>query len=193
MVKYIKLEDLLHSDDCVIVTKEMRRVLRHHWKRSGFSTRRLLQAHPPIPNGLTIAMVNGWISNRLHIAHSSHWDHVIKLWSALPDCDDYRMQRATRKKGPGRPRNVGSAMRIPLTRAMSDEFKAELARTNADMERDILNAPDAPEGVTQRLLDIWKYRHAITTRIDHWNFVMDRLRAMPDFKSIFVTSISTRK
>jgi hypothetical protein len=170
----------------------MRKALRFNWKRTGFSTRRLLQAHPPIPEGLTIAMVNGWIANRVHVARPSHWDHVIRLWSALPDCEDYKKRVVTRQKGPGRPRDPKDAMRIPLTRAMSDEFKAELARTNADMERDILNAPNAPDGVTQRLLYIWKYRHAKTTRADHWQFVMDRLRAMPDFQSVFVTPERTK-
>lgn len=163
----------------------MRKELRHHWKRTGFSTRRVLEAHPPIPDGLTIAMVNDWIANRVHVARPSHWNHVIKLWSALPDGADYLKRLASRQKGVGRPRDPKGAARIPFTSEMSEEFISELARTNADMERDILNVVDAPEGVTQRLLYIWKYQHAKTTRSDHWNFVMSRLRAMPDFESKF--------
>jgi hypothetical protein len=171
----------------------MRKELRHHWKRTGFSTRRVLYAHPPVPKGLTVGQVNDWIANRVRVARTSHWNHVIKLWSALPDCDDYKKRRASRQKGAGRPRDPESATRIPFTCEMSEEFKSELARTNADMERDILNARNAPDGVTQRLLHIWKYHHAKSTREDHWNFVMERLRAMPDFKSVFVTPISTCK
>lgn len=110
---------------------------------------------------------------------------MLKLWSVLLDCDAHVKRVASRQKGVGRPRDPATATRIPFTREMSEEFKAELARTNADMERDILNAPNSPDGVTQRLLYIWKYQHAKSTRSDHWNFVMSRLRAMPDFKSKF--------
>ncbi|MEK6637720.1 MAG: hypothetical protein AABY88_06510 [Pseudomonadota bacterium] len=175
----------MDSDEFAPITKEMRKELRHHWKRSGVSTRRVLEAHPPIPDGLTVAMVNDWIANRLHVARPSHWNHVMQIWSALPDCDDHQKRLASRQKGAGRPRDPETATRIPFAREMSEEFKTELARTNADMERDILNAPDAPDGVTQRLLYIWKYRHAKTTRSDHWNFVMGILREMPDFESRF--------
>jgi hypothetical protein len=175
----------LDSEDFAPITKEMRKELRHHWKRTGVSTRRVLEAHPPIPDGLTIAMVNDWIANRVHVARPSHWNHVMSIWAKLPDCDTYLKRVASRQKGAGRPRDPDTATRIPFTREMSEEFKAELARTNADMERDILNAPNAPDGVTQRLLYIWKYQHAKTTREDHWNFVMSRLRAMPDFESKF--------
>ncbi|NJS13516.1 MAG: hypothetical protein HC788_01575 [Sphingopyxis sp.] len=166
----------------------MRTALRHHWKRTGVSTRRVLEAHPPIPDGLTLAIVNDWIANRVHVARPSHWNHVVKLWSALPDCDAYLKRMASRQKGAGRPRDPEGATRIPFTVAMSEEFKAELARTNADMQHDILNVPGAPDGVTQRLLYIWKYHHAKTTRSDQWNFVMSRLRAMPDFESAFSKS-----
>jgi hypothetical protein len=171
----------------------MRKELRHHWKRTGFPTRRVLESHPPIPDGLTISIVNDWIVHRVQVARPSHWNHVIKLWSALPDCDAHLKRMASRQKGAGRPRDPEAATRIPFTREMSEEFKSELVRTNADMERDILNVAGAPDGVTQRLLYIWKYHHAKSTREDHWNFVMERLRAMPDFKSVFVTPISTCK
>lgn len=175
----------MDSEEFAPITKDMRKDLRHHWKRTGVSTRRVLEARPPIPDGLTISIVNDWIANRVHVARPSHWNHVMQIWSALPDCDDHKKRMASRQKGAGRPRDPDGATRIPFTRDMSEEFKTELARTNADMERDILNAPDAPDGVTQRLLYIWKYQHAKTTRSDHWNFVMSRLRAMPNFESEF--------
>ncbi len=164
----------------------MRKELRHHWKRTGVSTRRILEGHPPILEGLTIAIVNDWIANRAHVARVSHWNHVIRIWSALPDSDDHRKRLASKQKDAGRPIDPIGATRIPFTREMSEEFKAELARTNADMECDILNAPNVPDGVTQRLLYIWKYQHARTTREDHWNFVMGILRAMDDFESTFL-------
>jgi hypothetical protein len=163
----------------------MRKELRHHWKRTGVSTRRVLEAHPPIPDGLTISMVNDWIGNRVQVARPSHWIHVMSIWAKFPDCDAHKKRVASRQKGAGRPRDPEGAARIPFTREMSEEFKAELARTNADMQRDILNVAGAPDGVTQRLLYIWKYHHAKTTRADHWNFVMGILRAMPDFESKF--------
>jgi hypothetical protein len=168
------------------ISKAMRKELRHHWKRTGVSTRRVLEGHPPIPAGLTTAMVNDWIAGRVLFARPSLWNHVITLWSAMPDGDGHKKRLAAKQKGAGRPRDPDTATRIPFTREMSKQFKAEMIRTGADMERDILNAPDAPEGVTQRLLYIWRYCHAKSTRADHWDFVMDRLRAMPDFKSIFL-------
>lgn len=163
----------------------MRKELRGHWKRTGVSTRRVLEAHPPIPNGLTVAIVNDWIANRVHVARPSHWNHVIKLWSALPDGDAHKKRMASRQKGSGRPRYVDGVKWIPLTPDMSAQFRAEMIRTNADWDRNILSATDIPDGLTYRVLVIWKYLRAKTTRADHWEFVMKRLAAMPDFESRF--------
>ncbi|MFM7854015.1 MAG: hypothetical protein ACKO96_19345, partial [Flammeovirgaceae bacterium] len=118
------------SDNFAPITKEMRKELRHHWKRTGVSTRRVLEGHPPIPESLTIAMVNDWIANRVHVARVSHWDPVIRLCSALPDSDEHRKRLASKQNDAGRPMDPIGATRSPFTREMSDEFKFELARTN---------------------------------------------------------------
>ena len=76
---------------------------------------------------------------------------------------------------------------------MSAQFRAELIRTNADWDRNILSATDIPDGLTYRVLVIWKYLRAKTTRADHWEFVMTRLAAMADFKSIFQTQPHTKR
>lgn len=165
----------------------MRKELRHHWKRTGVSTRRVLEGNPPIPKGLTVGMVNDWIANRLHEARPSHWNFVIGHWMVLPNGTQHEKRIAARQKGAGRPRHVVGADRIPLTPDMSAQFRAELIRTNADWDRDILSAPDIPDGLTYRVLVIWKYLRAKTTRGDHWEFAMARLAAMPDFQSAFRT------
>lgn len=168
-----------------VITKGMRKELRFHWKRTGVPSSGIIKTASSLPDGVTVALLNGWINGTIDRAKPEQWEFVIGLWSALPDCDAHLKRISSRQKGAGRPRDPDTASRIPLTREMSEQFKSELARTNADMERDILNVAGAPDGVTQRLLYIWKYQHAKTTRSDHWNFVMDRLRAMPDFESKF--------
>lgn len=173
------------SDIPVPISKVMRKRLRHHWKRTGISTRRVLQRNEPIPDGLTIAMVNDWIANRLHEARPSHWNFVMTCWAAIADCEGIRQRNLAARRSRGRPKNVPNAIRIPLTQEMSSAFRAELARTNADMKRDILDRPRAPDGLTQRVLYVWLYMNAKTTRTDHWEFAMARLAAMDDFKSAF--------
>ena len=168
------------------ISREMRKELRHHWKRSGISTGNVIAMHRPAPEGLTVAIVNAWIANRLHMARPSHWNYMLTHWAALPDCEAYRGRIEARQKGPGRPRtSPNSDIWIPLTEEMSAAFRAEMIRTNADPKRDILEARGVPHGLTRRVLYIWRYRHAKTTRRAHWEFAMARLAAMPDYGTPF--------
>lgn len=169
------------------ITKAMRKELRRHWKRTAISTRRVLERSSPIPEGLTIAMVNDWIANRLHEARPSHWNFVVKSWATIPDCEGVRLRNQAVRAKLGRPFNVPNTKRIPLTKEMSAQFRAELVRTNADMKHNILDYHHAPQGLTQRVLYVWLYMNAKTTRADHWEFAMQRLAAMPDFESMVRT------
>lgn len=172
-------------DTPVPITTAMRRELRRHWQRSGVSTRRVLYGHPPIPNGLTIAMVNDWIANRLHIVCPSHWNHVLKHWSALPDCAAHVKRIADRQRKPGRPRDPEGTERIAVSAAMTVYLRSEMIRTGVDLARDIIDARGAPDGLTIRVVRGWLYHAAKTTRKDHWDFTIRRLHTMPDFKSQF--------
>ncbi|MBK9004280.1 MAG: hypothetical protein IPM41_10575 [Sphingomonadales bacterium] len=163
----------------------MKRELRSHWKRTGLSTRRIIENDPAAPAGLTVAMVNDWIANKIHEARADHWQFVLTKWASFPDGEYHRQRRASRQKGPGRPRRKVGEIWIPLTAEMSAQFISEMARANADFDRDILCADNAPEGLTLRVMRAWRYRHVKTTRRDHWEFVMARLAAMPNFKSKF--------
>ena len=177
--------DFAPSLSIIQITRDMKRELRSHWKRTGLSTRRIVENDPNAPEGLTVAMVNGWIANKIHEARADHWTFTMTKWASFPDGEYHRQRRATRQKGPGRPRRKKGDIWIPLTPEMSAQFISEMARTNADFDGDILRAANVPEGLTLRVLHNWRYRHTKTTRCDHWNFVMDRLRTMPDFKSQF--------
>ncbi|MBK9268076.1 MAG: hypothetical protein IPM67_05235 [Sphingomonadales bacterium] len=167
------------------ITKAMRKALRGHWKRTGFSTRRVLQAFPPIPNGLTIALVNDWIANRVCVARSRHWDHVIKCWSALPDGEFHRRRFAAKRRGPGRPVDPKGSKRIHLNAAMAVLLRSELDRTAADIEKDIVQARFAPDGLTKRVIYGWLYLEVKTAREDHWLFVTRHLNLMLDHVSDF--------
>lgn len=173
------------ADTPAPISKVMRKRLRHHWKRTGISARRVLERNPPIPQGLTVAMINDWIANRQHEARPSHWNFVMTCWAAIADSEGIRLRNRAVRAKLGRPFNVPNTKRIPLTKDMSEKFRSELARTNADMKRDILDRPLAPDGLTQRVLYVWLYMNAKTTRADHWEFAMTRLAAMEDFESIF--------
>ncbi len=169
----------------VPITREMKRELRSHWKRTGLSTRRIVENDPAAPEGLTVAMVNGWIANKIHEARHDHWMFVLKKWASFPDGEYHRQRRAMRQKGAGRPRRKLGEIWIAFTEEMSSQFISEMARTNANFNRDILRADNAPEGLTLRVMHNWRYAHVKTTRRDHWKFVMARLAAMPDFVSAF--------
>lgn len=167
------------------ITREMKRELRSHWKRTGLSTRRVVENDPGAPEGLTVAMVNGWIANKIHEARHDHWMFVLKKWASFPDGEHHRQRRAMRQKGAGRPRRKFGEIWIGFTKVMSAHFISEMARTNADFTRDILRTDTVPEGLTLRVMHNWRYAHVKTTRRDHWEFVMAQLAAMPDFVSAF--------
>lgn len=177
--------DFAPSFSVIQITRDMKRELRSHWKRTGLSTRRIVENDPNAPEGLTVAMVNGWIANKIHQARADHWTFTLTKWASLPDGEYHRERRSMRQKGPGRPRRKLGEIWIAFTEEMSAQFISEMARTNADFDRDILRADNAPEGLTLRVMRAWRYRHVKTTRRDHWEFVMARLAAMPAFKSKF--------
>ena len=173
------------SPAIILITRDMKRELRSHWKRTGLSTRHIIENDVSTPEGLTVAMVNDWIANKLHEARSDHWIFVLTKWASFPDGEYHRQRRASRQKGPGRPRRKVGEIWIPLTVEMSAQFISEMARANADPDRDILHADGAPNGLTLRVLHNWRYHHTKTTRSDHWEFVMTQLASMPDYSSKF--------
>lgn len=177
----------------ISITKAIKKVLRFHRDRTGLYAKAFVKSAPTLPQDVSIAMINGWISGDVTTGLKSHIDAVIECWSQLPDCEAYRARKALPPKKSGRPIDPLGADRIPLTIEMSDLLRAELNRTGADIEKDILQAPNCPPEITKRHIHIWLYMAAKTTRVDFWNFVIETLRQMPDFKSAFKTKPIARQ
>lgn len=167
------------ADDLQPITKAIRQKLRSDIKRTGATAIMLLQGADDLPEGLTVAHVNRWISGIVKAAPQSHVDYVLAKWASLGD-DAGRIGPdgvALPKRGR---RHASHARSISVTEEMRTQLRAEMARTGIGFA-DILNgADDAPDGLNSRIIKGWLYGDVQTTDESYWHFVIARYAALPD-------------
>ncbi len=166
----------------IIITHAMSEELRLLWRGTGITTAEFIERQTDVPDGLNEAMIVGWISLRIQQALPSHWNFVIERWKAVPNGKSTQTKTAARPRTVGRPKAVSGTKRIEVTDELHALFLSELKRTGADIELDIVQASDAPEGLNGRVVQILKHKTAKTVRDDYWEFIMRRLASMRDFK-----------
>ncbi|OYU75729.1 MAG: hypothetical protein CFE32_13185 [Alphaproteobacteria bacterium PA3] len=165
----------------MLITKTMSEDLRLLWRRCGFTPAEFMAWQASVPDGLTEEMIVGWISLRIQNALPSHWNFVIERWQTMPNAKSNPSKTTAQTRTVGRPKAVSGTNRIAVTDEMHTLFLSELKRTGADIDLDIVQIGDAPEGLNGRVVQILKHRTAKTVRDDYWEFVMRRLACMPDF------------
>ncbi|MBK6707999.1 MAG: hypothetical protein IPG54_11180 [Sphingomonadales bacterium] len=72
--------------------------------------------------GLTVAMVNDWIANKIHEARADHLAICSQNGRRSPMANIIGNVAHPDKKGPGRPRRKVGEIWIPLTAEMSAQF-----------------------------------------------------------------------
>ena len=133
--------------------------LREHAERTGVGAMRLLRGASDKPSGLTATVIGRWLNGKAESAVPSHVEYALERWAALP-----------------------TNRRIPLTAGMRAELIAEFARTGKGPVPILKQARDIPDGLTRQIIQVWASDKPKpgTVGETHWDYVMSRLRALPD-------------
>lgn len=69
----------------VPIRHEDRQAMKHEKERTGVSVHALLKQREDLPDGLTAAVVAGWLAGDTKTARQDHLDYILALWRSLPD------------------------------------------------------------------------------------------------------------
>lgn len=167
------------ADALLPISKAIRQKLRSEIKRTGLTAIMLLQGADDLPEGLTVAHVNRWISGIVKAAPQSHIDYVLAKWASLGDNAGRIGPDGVALPKRGR-RHARDAISISMTEEMRTQLRAEMARTGIGFA-DILNgADDAPDGLNRRIIRGWLYGDVQKADQSYWHFVIARYAALPD-------------
>lgn len=161
------------------ITKAVRQKLRSEIKRTEITAMALLRDADDIPEGLTVAHVNRWISGIVKAARQLHIDYVLGKWASLGNsarrigADGLALPKRGR-------RHASDARSIGITQEMQAQLRAEMVRTAIGFATILNDADDAPTGLNSRIIRGWLYRDVQTADEGHWNFVIARYAALPD-------------
>lgn len=170
-------------DGALYLTKIMNQEIRFHWRRVGLPVWQVLQKIEQRPDELTALVVNDWIAHRVQFVDEAYWRLILEFIASLPNASETIGRNRKRYRNPGHPPNVAGTMRIDVTDEMHAQFLRELQRTGADLQLDLCDCDDAPEGLNYRVVLILKLHEAKTVRDDYWEFIMRKLSSMRDLGS----------
>jgi hypothetical protein len=166
----------------IYFSKPMNQEIRYHWKRSGMASWQILKRVVPARIGLDVMMLNDWIAYRVRRVDQDDWQAVLAVCAALPDANaDGNQNRRV-----GYPPNVAGTTRLDVTPQMYQLFMSELERTGAEDKLDLVDAINAPEGLNERVIQIFRRQEAKTIRSDYWTFIIETLARMPDQESLLI-------
>ena len=149
--------------DAVRLDDALRRHLKARKRETGLGPQALLKwaeaNGEPIPDDLTVAKANNWLSGRARYARRHHLDWVHAIYNKA-----------------GRP--VGE--RVTLTPEHRSALEAERARTGVSQAALLARAADVPEELSAPLISSWINGYAKTARADLYAYVLAQWRKLPD-------------
>lgn len=129
------------------------------YRDRGFLPGTVFKCFDDKPERLSSNMVSRWLSGKTNEVRPDHLEWVLSRCAEL-----------------GEKRSI----RIGLTQEMRDALKAERGRTGVDLSEFMALNPDAPDGVNAPTLSNWICGYAKTARKDHYEWVLERWRDLPD-------------
>lgn len=162
------------------LSKPMHQEIRYHWKRSGLPAWKIIDLVNPRPDRLTIMILNDWISYRVRWVNQGDWNAVLAVCKDLPDANPSNQQDHAEYRRVGYPPNVEGTTRLDVTPQMFQMFMTELERTGAEVKLDLVDSEHAPDGLNERVVQIFRRQEAKTIRSDFWEFMIATLASMPD-------------
>jgi hypothetical protein len=139
------------------LSEETRLRIRAEIERTGIGPMRLLRGKLDKPGGLTSQMVESWMSGAVQSAVPGHVTFLLERWGALP-----------------------TNRLMMLTPDMANILAAECRRTGMGPVTVLRRASDLPGGLTQQVIQTWVDQSTRKVSAIHWDYIMTRLRGMPD-------------
>lgn len=165
-------------DESARLSAAQRRHLKSELKRTGMTVIALLKDADDLPDGVTVRAVNRWIGGLTQPERQSQFDYVLGKLNALPDVPSGLKGHLAGRPGRRHPR-PGEEWTC-VTAEMRAQLDAEFMRTGLRFDTVLDDVAEAPDGLTARIVKGWLYDHAKSTRAEHWEFVLRRLRAAPN-------------
>lgn len=167
-------------EDDIEITDAIRATLRAEMRRAGVTAIKLLKGRRNLPEKLDARTVNRWLVGLYLTAKRSDLKYVMELLAASPS-DPGRITGDGRKlsrRGARHP--VEGETWINVTDEMAAHLRGELVRTGIESAGLLRGLESVPPGLTQRVVYGWLYRESDTTNKAHWDYVVARLRSLPD-------------
>ncbi|MGR9088245.1 MAG: hypothetical protein ACU841_14400, partial [Gammaproteobacteria bacterium] len=140
------------------ITHEMLELLRAETDRTGVGGSVLLNNAKDKPEGLTPSVIAAWKSEgKTRAAILEQWDWVIEAYSNLPDAKP----------------------KIKVTDDMRNNLIREIERTQVKGTL-ILKETGAPDDLKNGTIAKWYKGTAKKAYLDHWNWVIDTYKKLPD-------------
>lgn len=114
-------------------------------------------SHDDRPDGLSAAVISGWLSGRTSRAREDHLNWVLTRCATMA---------------------VSTGRRVPVTEEHRNALKAEAARTGLGQTDLLRIAGNVPDGLTAGMISQWVSGNVATARKDHLEWVLTRWRAL---------------
>jgi hypothetical protein len=151
------------APDRIAITAALRARLRAHVRRIGLGAITALSATEPLPEGLSAAMIESWLSGTTRTALRPHLKFVLDRWAAMP----------AQRNAPERPRRDEW---VPVTDALRRELKHLRARSGLTARKLLARAGDVPSGLTATAIEHWMRGSRATASGRHVRFVLSKWR-----------------
>lgn len=161
----------LPSIEFVEITAEIQAQLAFEKKRSGVTSKLLVQQAKDLPKGLSSKIINSWIAGRITDTKKDDLHFVLQSWKDLPDKTVNYIRNKKRSATP---------QRLKLTSDIIEELKAERKRTRIKTTKLLANFDTVPKGLTTAIIQSWFLQHKTHEQKDYIDFVLKAWKTLPD-------------
>ena len=150
----------------VTVTQKQQHQLLAEKKRTGVGVLKLLRGtRKERPEGITVSMIEGWMSGEVSTAFPEHLNWVFKRYQ------NYQPKPKIKQKSD----------RIPISEDMRQHLISEKTRTGLGVVNIMRHLPSPlPEGLTKNIIQSWELGAAKSAKEKHWDAVVNTYAKLPN-------------
>lgn len=159
------------------ITKGRIKELLRHRKRTGIGPVALLNisdGRTKAPDGLTPAMIHGWLSGIIKTANQEHFQYALSKWERLPT--------SSIEYAKGRSRHQIETMKGILH--ITDDMRAALCdlrdETGIGAQKLLSGNKEKPRGLTPGMINNWLTGGVVTASQEHYEFVLNEWKNLKE-------------
>ncbi len=163
-IKTRSYNDRCYDGRYVVLTEELIRELKSYKEQSAIGVKSFLKNCKDIPEGLSISIIESWLSGVRKSARKDYFEYVSEKWKDL-SISPYRYIKITDRKW--------------------EDLNYEKERTNVGALNLFKNIDNIPEGLTYKMVAGWLSKTTGTARKDYFEYVLQKWRLLPSIKKRF--------